>query len=129
MLGLKADIILLDKYANKDDKRLVELATYYVTSGPNEITVVVHGNKEEFVVTNKYGEQITLSPNELAEIIKDYKEYTKDKTIILESCETGSEGGPAEDLHDILGNPVYAPKERVIPGTKRKKNVWRLIND
>ena len=71
--------------------------------------VVMHGDPSGFMYKDKNGAEISITPRELAEMIRENPNY-KGGPIRLISCETGAgEFGAAQMLANQLGVEVMAP--------------------
>jgi len=81
------------------------------TDRPGILTVCAHGSPRavnDFSWLHKYGDP--LSPEQLAEKIRDSGQFSPGMPIWLKACNTGSkEGNFAQSLAKILNTTVFAP--------------------
>jgi RHS repeat-associated protein len=87
---------------------------------PNEISISGHGDSRGIWDDRKWSgkggrnPKNSLNARELAEMIRDLEEYTPSSKIALLSCYAAEgKNSLAEQLHDILKNPVRASSFRV----------------
>ncbi len=82
---------------------------------PDEFEVFAHGDKDT-VFDDRQGTKIPLTPEQLAEQIKNSEGYTPGMTIRLCSCNTGvSTDNFAQDLANVLQTNVIAPNNYYHP--------------
>ena len=95
----------------KIDKRI----SGFVINAPDvwdKITVYAHGDSNRVGDMRKGFPGIKLTPQELADIIKNHKGFKDAKEIVLYSCSNGKDpNGFATQLSKLLGLPVWAPND------------------
>ena len=77
-----------------------------------KITVYAHGDSNRVGDMRKGFPGIKLTPEKLADIIKNHEGFKDAKEIVLYSCSTGKDpNGFATQLSKLLGLPVWAPND------------------
>jgi hypothetical protein len=95
-----------------DDMAAITTSANQVPGQSGLFDVIVHGDKTSFwILRNKAWEKVSV--RDLANAIRP-KLGPNDK-IRLIGCETGVQGGPAQQLADELGRNVFAPTTAVYP--------------
>lgn len=100
-------------FANKKYDKKLEDAAQWVSSRKGRTDVVVHGDKDGFYHKSGPGKDdyTQISTSRLVRFMR--KNGYRGGPVRLISCETGCKAGPAQDLADMLGEPVLAPTKRV----------------
>lgn len=121
IISMSIDIVTLAKYyfTNENDRETeIEcLKKVKPIKGYEDFEDIgIHGSEENVICYLDDGTQLTITPQELAEMLKNEKESGygnyKGGNIRLLSCNTGSlDDGVAQQLADILQVDVLAPTE------------------
>lgn len=123
IISMSIDIVTLAKYyfTNENDrKKEIECLEKVkpIKGYENFEDIGIHGSEKNVICYLDDGTQLTITPQELAQMLKNEKESGygnyKGGNIRLLSCNTGSlEDGVAQQLADILQVDVLAPTEKL----------------
>ena len=97
------------------DGKIDKIISGFLINAPDAwytITVYAHGDSNRVGDMRKGFPGIKLTPQELADIIKNHEGFKDAKEIVLYSCSTGKDpNGFAAQLAKLLGIPVWAPND------------------